>query len=52
MDWKKQPKCVKDSIENSINNFTKLWNLTFRRDYRMNKIKKLFEQNDDRKEIK
>jgi hypothetical protein len=50
MDWKKQPKIVKDSIESSINSFAKLWNITFRRDYRMKKIKKIYEQGDNNRE--
>lgn len=48
MDWKKQPKLVKDSIENSISIFTKTWNETFRRDYRMSKIKKIYNENFSR----
>lgn len=48
MDWKKQPKEVRESIENSISEFNKVWNETFKRDYRMSKIKKIF--NGDRKE--
>ena len=29
MDWKKQPKIVKDTIENSISTFVQTWNKTF-----------------------
>jgi hypothetical protein len=48
MDWKKQPKIVKDSIEDSISTFVQTWNKTFRRDYRMSKIKKIYNENFSR----
>lgn len=48
MDWKKQPKIIKETVEKSINDFAKVWNDVFKRDYRINKIKKIF--NVDREE--